>query len=165
MVITFDIFFILFFLVWAIISLIAQCKPQMFADYNMHLLIPNWRFFGPIPLKVDYILLYRDQLSNGCLTSFHEITPDINRTFKNFFWNPSFYKRKAYTDICMELNYVYSFLPNKRLNTTSYNCMVNYIFKHPHHPDAISTQFILLIINPKWGKAKFCLSSDFHRLP
>lgn len=70
---------------------------------RLYLLIPDWRFFAPHPGIHDYHLLYRDELDDGSLTPWKEITSVEERRLTHAFWHPHRRVEKCVFDIAKEL--------------------------------------------------------------
>jgi len=67
------------------------------------LVLPNWRFFAPIPAMDDYRLLHRVQHADGSEGEWEETIPIAPRTLTQFVWFPDRRREKAVFDMTSEL--------------------------------------------------------------
>ena len=65
-------------------------------------LVPEWRFFAPIPGQHDYHVLYRDEFVDGSVTDWTELPLVSDRRWWNIAWNPGKRGNKALFDAVSE---------------------------------------------------------------
>ena len=86
------------FSVWFLLSVLAQTKSKCidsFKSKDLFKLIPNWRFFAPIPVRTDYHLEYRLLRCNNNITPWKKVLQRTPRNFWCFIWYPEKRFRKA----------------------------------------------------------------------
>lgn len=87
------------FALWAVAS-VAVLVPrftQWMREHDVAGLLPEWKFFAPIPGRGDFYLLYRDLYAES-ITDWTEIDLGGERRWWNCFWNPRRRERKALFD-------------------------------------------------------------------
>lgn len=53
---------------WLGLSILRQCRrraPAWLRHVDIFGVVPSWRFFGPVPMRCDYRLFFRDRLRAG----------------------------------------------------------------------------------------------------
>ncbi|MEV0237970.1 hypothetical protein [Nonomuraea sp. NPDC050786] len=112
------------------------------------LLLPEWRFFAPHPGVHDNNVLYRDELEDGELTPWKEITSAVPRKIRHIFWLPEHRIDKVIFDLAGEVSN--TILDGKLESPEDIQLSLPYLFllnhvthNHPHHPRAIRTQFLI----------------------
>jgi hypothetical protein len=66
--------------------------------------VPEWRFFGRHPGRVDFHLLYRDSLRGYGLTDWIELPLIVPRPWHAFVFNPARRSAKALMDVVIHLS-------------------------------------------------------------
>jgi hypothetical protein len=100
---------------WWIVSLFGQWRNSRVSAIKsrdfLHL-IPNWRFFAPVPVRRDFHLEYRLRVPNSEVTPWMRIPLSDERGLRRAFWNPRKRLRKAFstsvrrlTDVLREHGY------------------------------------------------------------
>jgi hypothetical protein len=85
---------------WFLVS-IPRNLPSLrvaFARHDAARLIPDWALFAR-PRTADIILLRRDILRDGTLTSWREVEVAGPRRWYNFIWNPELGPRRAFLSL------------------------------------------------------------------
>jgi hypothetical protein len=90
---------------WLVASVLAQLRPVVLVSriYDMNGLLPNYRFFAPIPIAFDYILDYRCADESHFLSHW---TPVVHRpkTFVSGVWNPAQRQKRSVVDLTSQLS-------------------------------------------------------------
>lgn len=93
----------LFYVSWLVISLFAQGESPLnrkIRRWDLFGLIPDFRFFCPAPVKYDYHLLYRADLSAGVFGDWTELPLGKRRPLLGAIWNPGKRERKILNKSC-----------------------------------------------------------------
>jgi hypothetical protein len=101
------VFFNICLLTWFFLSVLLQISPShKLAVLNRISVVPNWRFFAPVPLTADLAVMYRcaDSPCNISRSNWHELRLDETRRWFNFVWNPHRRFRKAFFDLIVALS-------------------------------------------------------------
>ena len=137
---------ITFFAAWAtasILVLIPGVGPWL-RRHDLLGLVPEWKFFAPIPGRGDFHLLYRDWFAEVA-TDWTEIVVGGERRWWNFLWHPRRRERKATFDAARELPH---FLAPERRATAAlsvpYITLLTYVSGHPRTLRPDKTQFLLM---------------------
>src|SRR5579875_757837 len=83
---------------WFLLSFLAQSKSKYINKWkskDLFKLIPNWRFFAPVPVRVDYHLEYRLLSRDYKKSSWEKAVPLAPRNNWCFLWHPEKRYRKA----------------------------------------------------------------------
>ncbi|KMS87533.1 DUF5819 family protein [Prauserella rugosa] len=117
------------------------------------LVIPDWRFFAPNPGVHDQHLLMRDQLTDGTLTPWQEISHVEERTLLHALWHPHRRAEKTVFDASAELlrniddeehQHRLDGKPDPTLQLSiPYLTLLAHVTSRQHHPDAERTQFLI----------------------
>lgn len=133
------------------------------------LLVPDWRFFAPVPAEHEYHLLYRDQLIGGTETEWREINFGQRRSVLHLVWAPHRRREKGLFDAASELLRAAEEMDDFGVIKLSaaYLALLNVATFYPKHdPEAVRTQF-LIIRAAEYEPSVIpdpLLLSDFHRL-
>ena len=136
----------IFFGLWtagSLLVLIPRLAPWM-RDHDIFELIPEWKFFAPIPGRGDFHLLYRDIYTDG-LTDWTEIAVGGERRWWNFLWHPRRRERKAVFDIARELRHHLG--PENQATahlSVPYLTLLTYTCGQPRTVFPRKTQFLLM---------------------
>jgi hypothetical protein len=87
------------FATWFLLSLIGQSKADWMRSLkarDVFHLIPNWRFFAPIPARRDYHLEYRTKGDSPQVTPWSRIDLVNHRRVWCVIWNPTKRIRKSF---------------------------------------------------------------------
>jgi len=93
------------FVFWFLLSLLVlvpKFRPAVRQRF-LSFLVPEWKFFAPNPAQGEYHLLFRDQLEDGSVTPWTEVTFPRNRRWWNVAWNPDKRANKALFDAIVGL--------------------------------------------------------------
>lgn len=90
---------------WAVCCVIVYVPRlgPIVRSLNQWYVLPEWRFFAPMPGQSDYHLLYKDWFSGGQSTEWTEVTSVRQRPYWSVVWNPSKRAHKALLDTVTEL--------------------------------------------------------------
>ncbi len=91
--------------IWLLLTLAYQYKPigRKMGRFDFCRLLPSWTFFAPSPATRDYHLLIRDQLSNGELSDWCEVTMAQPRGKFDGIWHPAKRRRKILSDAAQSI--------------------------------------------------------------
>ena len=110
-------------------------------------LIPDWRFFAPRPGMHDYHLLFRDELPDGEVTAWKQISEIERRHPRHLLW---YANRRAEKVLADSVVGIVSFNMLEERNkediqlTVPYLTLLNYVTHQiPHADDARRTQFLI----------------------
>ncbi|NUR92449.1 MAG: hypothetical protein HOY71_50970 [Nonomuraea sp.] len=137
---------------WFAVSFAKQ-EPTRRTEWHRKLdpggfLLPEWRFFAPHPGVHDNNVLYRDELPDGELTPWKEITTAVPRKILHIFWFPEHRADKVIFDLAGEVSN--TILDGKLESPEDIQLSLPYLFllnhvthNHSHAPGAIRTQFLI----------------------
>ena len=132
------------------------------------MLLPSWRFFAPWPAVHDLDLFVRDQLPDGSVTPFRDVTIVAKRRWHHSIFHNNRRHEKGIFDVCQATLLLAGRWPLDRLQLTlPYLTILNWVTHGcEHHPDAQRTQFL---IGRSAGfdesvEPEFLFASDFHLL-
>jgi hypothetical protein len=129
-------------------------------------LVPEWRFFAPIPGMGDFHLLYRDTYT-GSTTDWTEIKIGDDRRWWNFLWHPRRREEKALTDA---IRVMQPYLTPERIATAPlsvpYLTLLTYVSGLPRTLRPRQTQFLVMYSEAaiQDGQPQICLVSNIHEL-
>lgn len=133
---------------WFALSILQQLDrtriPRRVDPLSM--LIPNWRFFAPVPARHDFNVLYRVRRANGVVAAWREESFAVRRSLLQIFWHPRRRIEKALFDVASELFQVSRELrdPEAIQLTVSYLSLLNHLSHVVAHPDdATEVQFLI----------------------
>ncbi|MGV8908146.1 MAG: hypothetical protein ACOH1Y_04130 [Propionicimonas sp.] len=131
--------------------------------------IPTWTFFAPNPGVNDTRVLWREQLSDGSVSHWHEVVPPSSRLLRAV-WNPSKRARKAVTDCGPMVVRLVSANKGSKLPLLSlpYLMLIQYISGLPGSPLGLARQFTVLNTqgpDELDGPFRLLFVSHWHRLP
>jgi hypothetical protein len=140
-----EVIFILLLTIWWVISLCGQCKSgfmtRLRAQDVFHL-IPNWRFFAPVPARRDYHLEYRTRSRAGRISSYRRIEFLRERDWVTTLWNPSKRLRKAFnTSVRRIVRCRSRFGERASLRCVAYLRLLNYLQSITADPNGYALQF------------------------
>lgn len=112
------------------------------------LVLPDWRFFAPNPGVHDNHILFRDELPDGEVTDWQEVTVVRQRKLSHIVWYPDRREEKIFFDA---INEIAKTVHDERMKdpgdvqiTCAYLFLLNYLTHHvEHHDKAIKTQFLI----------------------
>lgn len=134
------------------------------------MMIPNWRFFAPVPARHDYNVLYRSRSALDKVGEWHEESFTVPRALGQVFWHPARRREKAIFDVASELFQVSPELKDPRAIqlSVSYLSLLNYLSRNVvHPPDQVDVQFLVArtaLHEPK-VEPQLLFLSEWHRLP
>ena len=79
----------------------AQSGPEFLRQHDFFGLVPEWKFFAPIPGRGDFHLLFRDFFPQGT-TDGPQLDIGGPRRWWNFLWHPHRREKKAAFDAARE---------------------------------------------------------------
>lgn len=130
-------------------------------------LIPSWNFFAPIPGTHDYRLLYRDQLEDGSIGVWKELTFADERNFLSFLWNPNKRGKKALFDLTTTLAQMIinsDAAPDLVKISIPYLTLLNFISNVPRSKLSTATQFLLMESSMSEKEPSIIFLSGLHTL-
>ncbi|MFN0051095.1 MAG: hypothetical protein ACKV0T_02830 [Planctomycetales bacterium] len=110
-------------------------------------LIPGWSFFAPNPGRVDFHLLFRDELPGGAVTNWQEIPLAEHRRWHDFLWNPQRRLKKVLFDSFGTLSRDLLRGSNLQLSVP-YLVLLSYVAQYPRLYPCVRTQFALMVSSP-----------------
>ena len=126
-----EIIFILVLAVWLVTSLCAQFKTGFMSrlrGQDLFHLIPNWRFFAPVPARRDYHLEYRTRSREGRVSRYERIELLRERDWVTTVWNPRKRLRKAFnTSVRRIVRCRLRFGETSSLRCVAYLRLLNYL--------------------------------------
>ena len=141
-----DVLVALFFAAWASVSLVALL-PKAAAFLRQHDffgLVPEWKFFAPIPGRGDFHLLFRDFFPQGT-TDWTELDIGGPRRWWNFLWHPHRREKKAAFDAARELaRFTTPEYIDEIQFSVPYLCFLCYVCGLDRTLEPAQTQFLLL---------------------
>lgn len=156
---------------WYAVTAVAQF-PQLRRRIDKYdpsgMLLPSWRFFAPWPAVHDLDLFCRDELADGTVTPFRDVTIVQARRFQHAVFHANRRHEKGMFDLCQATLYLASRWPLDRLQLTlPYLTLLNWTtLTCEHHPDAVRTQFLIgrSAAYDDSVEPDFLFASDFHEL-
>lgn len=134
---------------WLLLSAVCQLPGSLtrrIRAYDLAGLIPLWPFFAPVPGTCDYYLLYRDELADGSMLNWREISLCDDRRLWHVIWNPRKREKKALFDLTSAL--MAEIRPDAieavQLSVP-YLVILTYISSLPRTYPTRATQFLLMI--------------------
>ena len=132
------------------------------------MLLPSWRFFAPWPAVHDLDLFCRDELADGTVTPFRDVTIVHARHWRHAVFHANRRHEKGMFDLCQATLFLASRWPLDRLQLTlPYLHLLNWVtLSCAHHPDAVRTQFLIgrSAAYDETVEPDFLFASDFHFL-
>lgn len=116
-------------------------------DRDMFGLFPGWNFFAPDPGRVDFHLLFRDELPSGVVTSWREIPLTSGRRWHDWLWNPERRLKKVVFDAFAGLSQVVALRADVRLSIP-YLVLLNCVSAYPRIYAFERTQFLVMMSTP-----------------
>lgn len=147
-----------------------ELDPRLPRRLDPHgLLFGDFRFFAPMPMVIDYHLLYRDQLHDGTLTEWTELPIAHERRLLDAIWCPRLRVDKAFIDAFNGIVAITPLLDDHTQVQFSiyYISLLNYVTaKADHAPGAYMTQFLVAASEGRdvARPPEFRFLSEFHRL-
>lgn len=133
--------------VWLLVSLLVYI-PRLtvrLRSWDVFMIVPEWRFFAPVPAQGVYHVLYRDELRDGSVTDWTEIQVAEKRRWWNCLWNPGRRGRKAFFDAVVELVQHVKYSPEMPLeSSTPYLTLLNYVTGRMRPAPPAFTQFLIM---------------------
>ncbi len=147
--------------------LVLWCKPEAgIRARDVLRLIPQWRFFAPVPSTSDYFVLYRDIFPNGAFTDWTELR-SVPRHWWNGFLFPAKRERKSELDAAMQLARMDPARPLiDTVTSVPYLAILNRVTRIERWVEPESTQFAIATINlgrENPGMQIYCVSG-LHRM-
>jgi len=134
------------------------------------LLVPNWRFFAPLPARHDYNVLFRGRDASGVIEEWQEESFSVPRSIEHLLWHPVRRTEKAIFDVASELFRISEELTDPRAiqMSVSYLSLLNYLSRSVEHPhDRLDIQFLLArsTMHEPEIDPQLLFLSEWHRLP
>jgi len=116
---------------WWVISFLSQFKDgpvSRFRSHDVFHLLPNWRFFAPVPARRDYHLEYRTRCAKGVVSKYQRVIFLQERNWLTTFWHPRKRLRKSFnTSIRRILRCKARFGETASLRCLAYLHLLNYL--------------------------------------
>ena len=166
---TIHILFLAVLSVWWLISLISNWKYEKmkkFRSKDIFHLIPNYRFFAPVPAKKDYHLEYRIQTKASEYSKWKRIEFLSSRNFLSTFWYPDKRLRKSFNTSVRRITKMlseYDYETTARSN--SYLHLLNYLQNRNTAKNSKALQFRIVSQQDFAynSKPKLVFTSDWHK--
>lgn len=161
-----DVLVALFFAAWASVSLVVLL-PKAAAFLRQHDffgLVPEWKFFAPIPGRGDFHLLFRDFFPQGT-TDWTELDIGGPRRWWNFLWHPHRREKKAAFDAARELaRFTTPEYIDEIQFSVPYLCFLCYVCGLDRTLEPAQTQFLLLYSEEGFaqGEPQISVLSEAH---
>ena len=147
---------------WLALSIVNQFRPGRFRwcrglldwvfRYDVLYLIPDYPFFAPYPVTLDYELLYRDRLADGSVTAWRALEFSSNSVWRAI-WNPRKRQSRRLMTLCVNLSRQARLQIEGRLGpdeiylSEPYVGLAQCIAAAPHSIAGLEAQF-LIAVNP-----------------
>ncbi len=132
----------LFYICWITFSVLAQGENRLnrrIKELDLLNLIPNYHFFCPHPMKVDFHLYFRYQYESDEWGEWEELKIGERIPQLCFIWNPTKRERKLFYKMVRNIKRKESKSGNG-VKTRSYRSLLNYIHYHKWRQDVRATQ-------------------------
>jgi hypothetical protein len=116
-------------------------------SWDLFCWLPFWNFFAPQPGVLDLYLLFRDELTDGSLTGWRELSLIRERSWYNFLWNRDRRIKKALFDSAVGMMKGAQQGGDIRISVP-YILLLTYISGRPRLYHAVKTQFLLMASSP-----------------
>lgn len=153
---------------WALVTLLHA--TDRFRDRirarDLFNVVPEWRFFGTRPGRVDFHLLYRDRLTNNELTEWIEIPLIQPRPWHAFVFNPGRRSAKAIMDVVIHLCRDLQGDRDRIVGSMPYLTILQHVSAQPATELSTRRQFLLLYASADTDNAEpeLILCSEEHEL-
>lgn len=162
-----EIVVIAIYSIWSVASVISQSTTKYKValkkkDYFQ--LLPNYKFFCPIPVKFDYHLYIRREEVNNTISEWEYLSCYNNKRIFHSIYNPEKRDRKAFFHF---VKHVKKYSHNRKflLSTAKYLTLLDFIKKRTFKAGAVAVQF-KIIYKRDWDERipeKLLYESDFHK--
>jgi|HubBroStandDraft_1064217.scaffolds.fasta_scaffold197050_2 hypothetical protein len=153
---------------WAALSLLVYVPrlQRVIRSRDLFVMIPEWRFFAPIPARHDYVLLYRDLDAAETWSQWHEWVAAAPRHWWNCVWNPAKRANKGLLDLTVELSRRAQDKDPAIELSSAYLALLNAVSSQPRLVTPKRTQFMILMQSAIKADAKpqVLYLSNFHDL-
>lgn len=165
---TIEYSFAILLLIWWILSFISQLNEKVRKIFNRNIfhLIPNYRFFAPLPISRDYHLEYRVLKASSLRpTKWNRIQFYSERSTLSAIWYPDKRKRKAFNTYAKRIILLlrsYSIESAKR--SISYRHLLIYLQNISRGKNSVGLQFRIISersLDKEPGQ-RLVLISDWH---
>jgi hypothetical protein len=131
-------------------------------------LVPDYRFFAPVPIQSTYHLLYRDRLEDGTVTLWTEVPMHRPRRWWYACCSPVRRRNKAFVDVVTELaRIIHTIGPDAVPHSIAYLTLLRFVTALPHPVAARATQYGVMVsmldARPP-TEPDLLLASNFHDL-
>jgi len=162
-----DYGFALLLLIWWVCSCISQYNEKIrkiFGQGILHL-IPNYRFFAPVPIRRDFHLEYRLIKPSLKTTEWKRISFFSERTVLSVLWYPDKRTRKSFnTYVRRIIKLQHSQSPRAIPRSISYRHLLNYLQDKNNDVNSRGMQFKIVSEQTfdTASKPRLVLISDWH---
>ncbi len=155
---------------WWILSFISQVNihvRKFFGKYIFHL-IPNYRFFAPVPIRRDYHLEYRSLMPSLRVTKWSRVQLFSERTTLSVIWYPDKRLRKSFNTYVKRIIRVMAVSKTKSASkSVSYLHLVNFLLGKDEIKNSAGFQFRIVTLQTfdETSRPRLILTSDWHFPP
>ena len=139
------LFFFLFYLTWLLFSLLAQGTTRInkkAKSLDWLGIIPNYKFFCPVPTTTDYHLYYRVKGADVSWNDWEELAIGLRNPWLCFIWNPGKRDRKVFYAAVKAIRRLSNAKgKQRRKSQLLYSLLLNYVKNRVLPENAIATQF------------------------
>lgn len=155
------------FLVWWILSFISQLNTKVRKKFNRQIfhLIPNYRFFAPLPISRDYHLEYRVLSRHLRPTKWKRVEFYGERSLFSTLWYPDKRKRKCFNTYAKRIiRVIRAYNKKAAKRSISYKHLVTYLQNLNEGKNSVGLQFRIISerSNDVDREARLVLASDWH---
>jgi hypothetical protein len=165
-----EAFLIVLLSFWLVISFFGQFKTGLVSrlrGQDVFHLIPNWRFFAPVPARRDYHLEYRTFSRGGAPTRYVRVEFLRQRDWLSTIWNPSKRRRKAFnTSVRRIMRCRIRFDEQASRRCVAYLHLLNYLQSTTFDANAYALQFRIIASSDYADDTRVRLAflSDWHEI-
>lgn len=134
------------FAVWVLATIglqMPKVRPWL-RGKAVSVLIPEYRFFAPIPVRGDYHILYQDTYRDGAQSPWTEVCLLQDRRLLDAVWHPDKRERKALFDAVIQLLDLRPKEPKAIALTVPYLVVLNRVARVRRTVPPQSTQFAIM---------------------
>lgn len=153
---------------WALATFLhcAEFFRDRIRSIDLLTIVPEWRFFGTNPGRVDFHLLYRDRLATDDVTDWIEIPLILPRPWYAFLFNPRRRSAKALMDVVIQLSRQLTSGEGTIVVSVPYLAILQHVSAQPMTELSTHRQFLVLHTSADTDEAtpELVLWSEMHAL-
>ena len=154
--------------VWALMTVMHSTDRFRDRIRNLDLLtiVPEWRFFGENPGRVDFHLLYRDRLVSDEITDWIELPLIVRRPWNAFVFYPGRRPAKALMDVVIHASRVAKEHGESISGSLPYLALLHHVSAQPAGEGSTHRQFLILQTTADRDDAEpeLVIASEMHEL-